>query len=308
MPSEAASLTSFTVCRVEAGRAVLLSQDFQVMELPASLLPVSMLPVSLLSSPAEECGNRMVRVQVTDATDLQQTRLRTLAQHVAQLDALFGIDATETQAIRQTIGADDFVRVERRGATAVTLTWRQAWDETCSRMAHGRILLHAVDVIDGPRGALGRLSPSPAGRNSHDAAMRTSCRVNLPDGDAHELTLQFRTSAGVFVSRPVTAQTLPLSSTSYASLFLLTDLAEDDARLQRVRVLGAVILDRTTSMARVEAEPITAVVTDSLQSPLCETALHANLPVVGGSWLDALLAEHRIPVYADHPVVSKNSK
>lgn len=277
----------FTVCKIEAGRAILLSQkDFELIEFPSKLLPNTAIERGTVKiSVASEGDSRATAAEA----EIAKMRL------IEEVEEEFGVDEELIEGIRETVG--NCLRIENLGITAAILTWDQRICDTFGpkiRIENVILDLEAMDdaLEDYTRDFVNFAIKGLKGISPED----TKCRVNLPIDLKAKLIV--KSSVGYFWSNSVELKCRKIED--FSVIFVLTDLTGPEAtmnRLQFIREQGGYI-----SRQYSPEHPITAVVTDSIGSTLFKIGIDNNLPVVDATWLEALVATMELPRFEDHLV------
>lgn len=270
--------STFTVCKIEAGRAVLLSQeDFELIEFPAKMLP-------------KDCGG-VVKIQIEKGASEEKD-----ISLVSQVLDEFGVEWERVEGFKNEITSEGFLWIESLGCTAAILSWSRPFT-----------------TIFGPSVAIESVIMSVTCASAYEeeyvdfvmkgqkpvGAGDSKLRVNLPVD--LEVALVVRTSVGCFRSNVVRLSCKKFED--FSGVFLVTDLQSNDTDtdnstdtlLEFIREQGGYISRQFNA-----DQPITAVVTDSFESPLFREGIESNLPVVGASWLEALVSTREIPHFEDH--------
>lgn len=274
-------MESFTVCKIEAGRAVLLSQeDFELIEFPAKLLP-------------KDYGKVKITVSSTEEGNEKEDSLRGLLREV---EMEYGIEEREIERIKEEIGIEGFLRIESLGSTAAILTWKRPFHQ---------IFGHSIKVENIILNVQGGEGEEEGEEYFHDfvdfvikgqraiQATDTKCRINLPID--LKVCLIIKSSVGCFKSNAIKLKTMKFDD--FSGIFLLTDLTDQSNtdRLEFIRDQGGYI-----SRSYYPDHPITAIVTDSFESDLFRIGIDNNLPVVSATWLEGLVATRVLPHFEDH--------
>lgn len=270
-------MESFTVCKIEAGRAVLLSQeDFELIEFPVKLLP-------------KDYGK--VKISVTSSTEDESEKEDSLKLLLREVELEYGIGEREIERIKEEIGIEGFLSIESLGSTAAILTWKRPFYQIFGNSIKVEAVILNVEsekeefynefvdfVIKGQRTI---------------QVTDTKCRINLPID--LKVSLIIKSSAGCFKSNSIKLKTKKFDD--FSGIFLLTDLTDQSStdRLEFIRDQGGYI-----SRSYHPDHPITAIITDNFESDLFKIGIDNNLPVVSANWLEALVATRELPHFEDH--------
>jgi hypothetical protein len=302
MPHSSSFDGPLTVSKVEAGRATLLTDNFEVLEVPASFL-------------ASGTTGQMVHLQITPANDAQLSRAKEHVRHTDNLQSLYSIPEDCVPKWREAIASTDFLSWGSIGRTAAVVTWKRSWSELSQGQ---RVLFYGVEAIAysatysstgndkkqtvrvPSRHRLHRLGASVStlknGFMSHDAvgAGLTALQLDLGAlGAGDALALVFRTSAGCFGTLPIVFPGLPDKGSAALSGVHLLTLPNANEELKtlagRAQAKGAEVR-LVNECDCLELLPITAVIassTDDLDT--AEFARSNGLPVVSVDWLAELV-------------------
>lgn len=269
-------METFTVCKIEAGRAILLSQeDFELIEFPAKLLPT-------------DCKNVNITINSNVSEGAGDNQVRELIKEVLYE---YYVDERQVERIREEIEMEGFLRIESLGSTAAILSWQRSFADIFGpsvkvenvslniESEEEEYLEEYVDFV------------MKGQKTIHPSEMR--CRINLPID--LKVSLIVNSSVGCFKTREISLRTMKFDD--FSGIFLLTDLTDQPSidRLEFVRDQGGYI-----SRSYSADHPITAVVTESFESELFRVGIDNNLPVVSGTWLEALVATKELPHFQDH--------
>lgn len=267
------TLNEFSVCKVEAGKAILLSQDddFELLEVPAKLI-----------SPASVGSNVRIRVEAAERrVDL------TAALNAVRRE--FGVGSADVAAIREEIGSESFFKVDSVGCNCALLKWRESLRSLLTRIKS--VQCSGVELV-----RLTTRESIPV----QDGETISQLRLDLSWTDTVEVALLFRTSIGAFWTRSLTVNRLPIEPGNFSSVSLVTDLPLADARIQKALQRGAKVAHTFSSSACV-----TAVVCSETSVELMATGEALGIPVVNAEWLELLLTLNRLPAdYAEFSVSS----
>lgn len=263
--------SQFSVCKIEAGKAVLLSEDFELLEFPAKLLP---------SSHASE-----VKIKVESCP-----RRRDLSAALADIRNTFAVSSEDVARIKECINAEGFLRTEAVGCTCASISWRDNLNSLLRSIRGGAsVLCEAVDLV-----CLTTLQSIPI----EDGQAINRLRIDMNLSPELEVAVLFRTSIGAFWTRSLTLRRAEMSESDYSGITIITDLPSSDVRLQKIAKNGGKIAH--TAIAINNYDCITAVVTSTPSSDLYSAASKASLPIVNYEWLDLLVTLNRIPFpYSD---------
>ncbi len=269
----------FAVCKIEAGKAILLSEeDFELLEVPAKLIANQHIG-----------SNVQIRVEpVGSKVDL--------AGALAAVRSEFGVTTEDVSRLKEQIGADGFFSTAAIGCNCVTLSWKASFHSLLQGIQGGSsVLCYAVDLV--------RLTT----RESipiDDGSRVDKLRLDLSWTEQVEVALLFRTSVGAFWTQSLTVTRGELSENNFASVWLITDLPAADERIQKVLQRGGKVGHSASNCNGVDC--ITAVVTNSPSSELFAAALKTAIPIVNYEWLELLVTLNRLPTaYTDFLPQSK---
>lgn len=276
---------TFTICKIEAGRAVLLSTtDFELIEFPAKLLPFNY-----------KTGHE-VSINVFNE---KSSGGRDFVKLMGEVYEDFGVSEVEIERIREEIGGkgSSFLKLAALGSTAAIISWLRPVKAVLGPKitCHGIILNVEID------GGNARMEDYEAecidfvlkGQQRLITPEDVTCRINLPID--LRVSLMICSSVGCFRSNWISLSCRKFED--FSGIFLLTDLKDAASldRLEFIREQGGYIARQFNS-----DQPITAVVTDSFDSECFHVGIENNLPVVGASWLAALIATKELPHFEDH--------
>lgn len=273
----------FSVCKIEAGRAVLLSQeDFELIEFPAKLLPKDYGKVKILVNSAD------------DDEAAENEKEESLKMLLKEVEVEFGVGEREIERIKEEIGMEGFLRIESLGSTATILCWQRPFSEIFDKSIKVDSVILSIESGKEPETGLydefvDFVIKGQKGINWTD----TRCRINLPID--LKVALVVKSSVGCFKSNTIKLKTRKFDD--FSGIFLLTDVTDQPStdRLEFIRDQGGYI-----SRSYYPDQPITAVITDSFESDLFKVGIENNLPVVGSTWLEALVAAREVPHFEDH--------
>lgn len=272
----------FSVCKIEAGRAVLLSEeDFELIEFPSKLLPKDYGKVKILVNSAD------------DDESAEKVKEDSMKMLLKEVEIEFGVGEREIERIKEEIGMEGFLRIESLGSTAAILSWQRPFSEIFDKSIKVDSVILNIESCEESSGVYDEfvdfVIKGQKGINVED----TKCRINLPID--LKVTLIVKSSVGCFKSNKIILKTRKFDD--FSGIFLLTDLTDQPStdRLEFIRDQGGYII-RSYS----PDQPITAVVTDTFESELFKVGIDNNLPVVGATWLEALMAMREVPHFEDH--------
>jgi hypothetical protein len=273
----------FSVCKIEAGRAVLLSQeDFELIEFPAKLLP-------------KDYGKVKILVNSMGDEETEKEGENSLKMLLKEVEIEFGVSEKEIERIKEEIGMEGFLRIESLGSTAAILTWGD--NRPFSKIFDKSIKVETIILT---------VESEEEGADYYDEFVDfvikgqrpiqvndTKCRVNLPID--LKVALIVKSSVGYFRSNTLKLRKMKFDD--FSGIFLLTDLTDQPNTdiLEFIRDQGGYI-----SRSYNPDHPITAVITDSFESDLFKIGIDNNLPVVSSTWLEALVSTRELPHFEDH--------
>jgi hypothetical protein len=273
----------FSVCKIEAGRAVLLSQeDFELIEFPAKLLP-------------KDYGKVKILVNSMGDEETEKEGENSLKMLLKEVEIEFGVSEKEIERIKEEIGKEGFLRIESLGSTAAILTWGD--NRPFSKIFDKSIKVETIILT---------VESEEEGADYYDEFVDfvikgqrpiqvndTKCRVNLPID--LKVALIVKSSVGYFRSNTLKLRKMKFDD--FSGIFLLTDLTDQPNTdiLEFIRDQGGYI-----SRSYNPDHPITAVITDSFESDLFKIGIDNNLPVVSSTWLEALVSTRELPHFEDH--------
>jgi hypothetical protein len=275
----------FSVCKIEAGRAVLLSQeDFELIEFPAKLLP-------------KDYGKVKILVNSMGDEETEKEGENSLKMLLKEVEIEFGVSEKEIERIKEEIGMEGFLRIESLGSTAAILTWGD--NRPFSKIFDKSIKVETIILT---------VESEEEGADYYDEFVDfvikgqrpiqvndTKCRVNLPID--LKVALIVKSSVGYFRSNTLKLRKMKFDD--FSGIFLLTDIDLTDQPntdiLEFIRDQGGYI-----SRSYNPDHPITAVITDSFESDLFKIGIDNNLPVVSSTWLEALVSTRELPHFEDH--------
>ena len=286
---------AFVVSKIEAGRATLFTQDFDVLEFPAELLPVGAV-------------GSIVSIDVRAAADAQAARHKQIGQVVERLMQSYQVDEAEVGAWREEIGREGFVQWGRRGRTAAVISWKRSWNELSQV---GRVLLYDIECVlvpkgDGPimadkkathRGLLRKqfyqkqevYAPSSILSNGvmqHNARLAEKRSVQLEHPSVEWMFgvyLVFRTSCGLFRTAIIWNSddlTADGEKNNPQDTYLVVPDDFDHPAVPSVHFISL-----SEASAGADLLPITAVLVDSESDRASAFASAHHLPTVTASWL-----------------------
>jgi len=285
---------SLVVSKIEAGRATLFTQDFDVLEFPADLLPAGVV-------------GSIVRISVQPATDAQVARSKQIDTIVGKLIQDYGVGEADVSAWREEMGREGFIQWGRRGRTAAVISWQRTWNEI-SRA--GRVLLYDVECILVPkaedceffekkaihkgvirkrlyRKAHSNVASSRCGNGimQHDAALAERRSIQLEHPNLESMFgayLVFRTSCGLFRTAIIWNSddlTLTGGKNDPQDAYLVVP---DEFEHEPIPSVHLIPLSEATRNC--DLIPITAVLVDSAQDSTNAFAVEYNFPAVDRSW------------------------
>lgn len=271
-------METFTVCKIEAGRAILLSQeDFELIEFPAKLLP-------------NDCKNVNITINSSSSTNEGEgdNKMREMIKEVLYE---YYVDERQAERIKEEIEMEGFLRIESLGSTAAILSWQRSFSDIFGSSVNLENVL--LNIESEEEGYLEEYVDFVMKGQKTIHPSETRCRINLPID--LKVSLVVNSSVGCFKTREIKLRTMKFDD--FSGIFLLTDLTDQPSidRLEFVRDQGGYI-----SRSYSADHPITAVITDSFDSELFRIGIDNNLPVVSGTWLEALVATKELPHFQDH--------
>ncbi|KAJ1736589.1 hypothetical protein LPJ72_001264 [Coemansia sp. Benny D160-2] len=250
-----AKSAQFTVGKLDAGMAGLLTDDYQLIEFPAVLLPKGVVLGSVVNINVD---------RDREAEKRQRCEFRELQEHIL---LEFGTKQPKVPVIR--IGH-------------TTQTWAIIeWEPLDLASAELRSL-HLYR--DGQR-MMQAMPSTPETANSIRAVKTTGLDVD----HEYEFKIEMRTSAGVFFSNTVTTRTHKLDNlVGVCVCFGECDSQEEIENLKEtVKRIGASWTDQVSLSA-------THFITRFKTGSDYESALHFNIPVVKPDWLLACEANGKL--------------
>ncbi|KAJ2373419.1 hypothetical protein IW150_003634 [Coemansia sp. RSA 2607] len=249
------SSAQFTVGKLDAGMALLLTEDYQLIEFPSVLLPSGVALGSVVN--IDVCRDR-------DTEKRQRSDFRALQE---QILSDFGTRQPKPPVIRAGHTTQTWVVIEWDALDLASATLRS---------------LHLYR--DGQR----MMQPMPATlhqANAHPAIKTTGLDV----GRQYEFAVEMRTSAGTFFSNTLTVATHALDNLSGICVCFGECESEDEvAGLQdTLRRMGAACAD-DVSLAT------THVVARHPSGTVYEAAARYNIPVVRPDWVLACEANGKL--------------
>ena len=292
---------NFRVCKIEAGRATLISKDFEVIEIPSKLLP-------------NHNNNDNSIVQINFSTDEEESNnyIQVGNKLIESIYDDYGITEGIISKIKDEIGSEEFLSIEALGCTAAILNWKKSFKQIFGSVKIIKIESIGIEIFDGRIIENDEKLQNNSSNYSNDNIdeyvnyiLKGSkgiqdddfrCRINLPIGDL-KVNLSARTSIGTFKTNSIYLKPKMVckKTNDLSGIFLVTDLPTDHARLKQIREMGGYISRRIC-----EDQPTTVVVTENFGSELFREGLEDNLPVVSVTWLDALVSENELPHFEDH--------
>jgi hypothetical protein len=283
-------LPTFTICKIEAGKALLISEEnYEMIEFPVKLLQ-------------NKKVNERVQISV-DECKKDESAIKSLVESVVQD---YGISSVEVERLKEEISrSNEFLKIERLGSTAAILSWKRGISSVFGRA----IVVHSIDLEVSSCASKATPEDNEKLLDEYvEFVLRGLERIGLDDVMTRlplpislKCNLLIRTSAGSFRSNSIQVpqgQNIHAPMEDFSKLFLVTDLDSSDSRLTRIRELGGYI-EREIK----RDQPVTAVVFQQINnenSGLFEEAIESNLPVVGVSWLESLLSTNELPHFEDH--------
>lgn len=263
---------SLTVGRIDSGGlAIVLTEDLEMLEVPASLLPPGSGPGST------------VRLQLMAAPEVA-------SQHAAVLLALQQRLLTEYGQRFDEERLANCLSLVHATHTTVMVRW-PAWTELCaptdprtgskSNQPHlaatGGAQLHAIEGYIDDR-------PLPAARfHPEECTLRLT---GLEPNHSYILRLVFRTSAGRFSTVPLTVRTRPLEDLSCLHVVADAVSPETLADLQAIGVQLGTLSGETNLV--VSGRNRLQLETDGQDDgALLRTSQQANVPIVTPAWVRA---------------------
>ena len=258
----------FAVCKIEAGKAILLSEDnFELLEVPAMLIP------------SQHVGSN-VRVRVEPVGSKVD-----LAGALSAIKSEYGVAAEDVARLKETIGADGFFKVDAVGCNCASLSWKSSLHALLQGIRGGSsVLCYAVDLV--------RLTTRES-LPIEDGNRVASLRLDLSWTEQVEVALLFRTSIGSFWTQSLSISRADLSEQNFSHVWLVTDLPAADERIQKVLQRGGRVGHCASLCNNVDC--ITAAVTNSPTSELFAVATKTSVPVVNCEWLELLVTLNRLP-------------
>jgi ribosomal protein L12E/L44/L45/RPP1/RPP2 len=248
------------VGKLEAGVAIVLTEDMEMMELPQSLLP------------AGATVDSMFRMQLNGANDAQKARTNALLDAQQVILSAFG-RAPNAQHIATALTISSLTH------TTVTIRWPSA------RTLFNRATLYAIDgTING--------RPLPcAAIDTQETLLRIT---GLEPATTYTLKLTFRTSAGTYSTDPLSFETKRLDDLTCLRVSV-DEESIDDLLLEQLRALGVqveefspdttslIISGRTMAeLRRNSSNPVSAPFSASPAATTTTTAAAAATTTDGG--------------------------
>lgn len=264
----------FSVCKIEAGKAILLSEDdYELLEVPAKLIP-----------------HQSVGTSVCIRVEPYGSKVNNISAALAAVKQEYSVSAEDTSQLKEAIGAEGFFKVDSIGCSCATLSWEKSLLSLLEGIRGGRsVVCEAVDLV--------RLTTRES-LPIVDGSSISQLRLDLSWTGQVEVALLFRTSIGSFWTGSLSVCRAEPTETDFSSVWLVTDLPASDGRIKTVLERGGKISNSPSSCNSIDC--ITAVVVDARQSELFEAAVKAALPAVNYEWLELLLATNRLPAnYSD---------
>lgn len=262
MPSITGERTvALTVGKIESGTAVVVTDELQMLELPASILPT----VSVGS---------IVRMQVNSAMDLQMQRRAEFTALQNSILRDYG-SAPDASIIKECL------RLSSQTHTTLTVVWPE-WSQLCGQ---SNATLHALDGLLNERRLPTTLRPG-----------ETTLRLTgLEPARSYTIKLIFRTSAGRYETGELCVQTAALDD--FSCLRVTIDDGVEPMVIDSLKVLGAQILEKFE--ADQSTHIVTGRNLEQLDSgpddgELARMARHCNIPIVTKEWVNACKAAGRM--------------
>lgn len=297
----------------------MLSEDFELIEIPSNLIPSSS------SCEAQSDALKLVKISVEALDRRVETGLEgKTAKIIKEICDEFLVDGEEVSRMKEEIGGEDFLRVEQTGCTAGIISWKRGIEEIIPKGKS--ILVQAVDMFS----LTTRRSKSLLRRNgtktNNNNYCPNSCRIEFPlTADSADFTMElainFRTSVGTFWTRPIQiSRKVTVNSNDFSGIFLVTDMEAEDDRLREVRERGGYIFRKidmkypiTAVVIDAQSEAINDIMNDNNNNNLNTNtdnsssfdnntinllfeAKELNLPIVSSTWLDSLLKNYELPL------------
>ncbi|KAJ1723606.1 hypothetical protein LPJ53_002046 [Coemansia erecta] len=249
------SSAQFTVGKLDAGMALLLTEDYQLIEFPSVLLPSGVVLGSVVN--IDVCRDR-------ETEKRQRSDFRTLQEQILRD---FGTQQPKAPVIR----------VGHTTQTWVVIQW-DALDLASATLRS----LHLYR--DGQR--MMQAMPATLEQANSVAAIKTT---GLDVDRSYEFMIEMRTSAGTFFSNTLQVQTHALENLSGICVcFGECESQEEVANLRET-------LDRMgASYADAVSLGITHVVARYAAGPAYEAAVRHNIPVVRPDWVLACEANGKL--------------
>lgn len=290
---------SFRVCKIEAGRATLISKDFEVIEIPSKLLPNN------------NNDNSIVQINFTTDEEESKNYIQVGNKLIESIYEDYEITEGKISKIKEEIESKEFLRLEALGCTAAILNWKKSFKQIFGSGKIIKIESIGIEIFDGRIENNEKLHSNSSNYSNDNIDEYVNyilkglkgiqvddfrCRINLPIGDL-KVNLSVRTSVGTFKTNSINLKPKLVckKTNDLSGIFLVTDLPTDHPLLKQIREMGGYISRRIC-----EDQPTTVVVTENFGSELFREGLEDNLPVVSVTWLDALVSENELPHFEDH--------
>lgn len=277
---------TFTVCKIEAGRAILMSQeDYELIEFPSKLLPKNTKTVSIkIESKGEDNLN---------GKNETETLLKKIKEQ-------FGVNGRAIERFKEEIESENFLKLSKLGSTAAIINWQRSFLEifgkpvkidtsiiniNCTCSLENKInSCYCEEYVDYVRKTL-----------KYPINGINNCRINLPID--LRVSLLAKTSIGYFKSNEIILKSQKFDDLS--GIFLLIDDL-DGEKVKMITEMGG-----NVRRSFDPNDPITAVIVESFDSELFRIGIENNLPTISSSWIDALLSNKEtteLPSFEDHLV------